>query len=374
MAEEFKVRAVDFEEKSAQEIERDLLEKAENENNEANDAGMEESPEGSSASQEQEDIQPQGEAQEPSLNDGDVLSYIGKRYDREINSLDELFEQRNANEELPEDVSSFLKYKKETGRGMNDFIKINKNYDDVNDDQLLLDYYLEQNKGLDPEDVSFEIEDKFSYDEDLDEEREIKSKKVAKKKELVKAREYFNSLKEQYKVPLESRDSFVPEEERESFNSYKKTKEQRLQNEQILAERAKKFTSKTSELFSENFEGFGFNISEDNKVVYKPADSKTLLNEQSDLNNFVNKFTGEDGSIEDYEGFHRSIAVASNPEKFAKYFYDKGMADAVGDVAKESKNIDMTRQSTKVAPKEGFQVRNIDADRSNRLIIKKRKN
>ena len=374
MAEEFKVRAVDFEEKSTQEIEKDLLEKAENENNEANGAGMEGSPEGSSTSQEQENIQPQGEAQEPSLNDGDVLSYIGKRYDREISSLDELFEQRNAKEDLPEDVSAFLKYKKETGRGMNDFIKINKNYDDVNDDQLLLDYYLEQNKGLDPEDVSFEIEDKFSYDEDLDEDREIKSKKVAKKKELVKAREYFNSLKEQYKVPLESRDSFVPEEERESFNSYKKTKEQRLQNEQELAERAKKFTSKTSELFSENFEGFGFNISEDKKVVYKPADSKTLLNEQSDLNNFVSKFTGEDGSIEDYEGFHRSIAVASNPEKFAKYFYDKGMADAVGDVAKESKNIDMTRQSTKVAPKEGFQVRNIDADRSNRLIIKKRKN
>jgi len=374
MADEFKVRAVDFEEKSAQEIERDLLEKAENENNEANGAGMEGSPEGSSASQEQEDIQPQGEAQEPSLNDGDVLSYIGKRYDREINSLDELFEQRNANEELPEDVSAFLKYKKETGRGIGDFVKINKDYDNVNDDQLLLDYYLEQNKGLDPEDVSFEIEDKFSYDEDLDEERDVKSKKVAKKKELVKARDYFNSLKEQYKVPLESRDSFVPDEEKEEFNSYKKTKEQRLQNDQELAKRAKNFTSKTSELFSENFEGFGFNISEDNKVVYKPADSKTLLNEQSDLNNFVNKFTGEDGSIEDYEGFHRSIAVASNPEKFAKYFYDKGMADAVGDVAKESKNIDMTRQSTKVTPKEGVQVRSIDASRGNRLIIKKHKN
>ena len=374
MADEFKVRAVDFEEKSAQEIERDLLEKAENENNKANGEGVEGSPEGSSALQEQEDIQPQGEAQESSLSDDDVLSYIGKRYDREINSLDELFEQRNTNEELPEDVSAFLKYKKETGRGMNDFININKNYDDVNDDQLLLEYYLEQNKGLDREDVSFEIEDKFSYDEDLDDERDIKSKKVAKKKELVKARDYFNSLKEQYKVPLESRDSFVPDEEKEEFNSYKKTKEQRLQNDQELARRAKKFTSKTSELFSENFEGFGFNISEDKKVVYKPADSKTLLNEQSDLNNFVNKFTGEDGSIEDYEGFHRSIAVASNPEKFAKYFYDKGMADAVGDVAKESKNIDMTRQSTKVTPKEGVQVRSIDASRGNRLIIKKRKN
>lgn len=374
---EIKVKAVDFEEKSTQEIEKELLDKVENENSgedEANVDRVEESTESASAPQEQEDIQPQGEAQELSIKDEDVLSYIGKRYDREINSLDELFEQRNANEELPEDVSAFLKYKKETGRGINDFIKINKDYNDVDDDQLLREYYLDQNKDLDLEDVQFEIEDRFHYDEDLDEERDIRLKKVAKKKELAKARDYFNQLKEQYKVPLESREVFASEKDMEEFNAYKKEKEAATANDQELAKRAQYFSSKTGELFSENFEGFGFNVSEDKKLVYKPADSKTLLNEQSDLNNFVNKFTGDDGFIKDIEGFHRSIAVASNPEKFAKYFYEKGMADAVSDVAKESKNIDMTRKSTQVIKKEGFQVRNIDADRSNRLIIKKRKN
>ena len=374
---EIKVKAVDFEEKSTQEIEKELLDKVENENSgedEANVDRVEESTESASAPQEQEDIQPQGEAQELSIKDEDVLSYIGKRYDREINSLDELFEQRNANEELPEDVSAFLKYKKETGRGINDFIKINKDYDDVDDDQLLRDYYLDQNKDLDLDDVQFEIEDRFHYDEDLDEEREIRLKKVAKKKELAKARDHFNQLKEQYKVPLESREGFASDKDMEEFNAYKKQKEAATANDQELAKRAQYFSSKTGELFSENFEGFGFNVSEDKKLVYKPADSKTLFNEQSDLNNFVNKFTGDDGFIKDIEGFHRSIAVASNPEKFAKYFYEKGMADAVGDVAKESKNIDMTRKSTQVIKKEGFQVRNIDADRSNRLIIKKRKN
>lgn len=374
---EIKVKAVDFEEKSTQEIEKELLDKVENENSgedEANVDRVEESTESASAPQEQEDIQPQGEAQELSIKDEDVLSYIGKRYDREINSLDELFEQRNANEELPEDVSAFLKYKKETGRGINDFIKINKDYNDVDDDQLLRDYYLDQNKDLDLEDVQFEIEDRFHYDEDLDEERDIRLKKVAKKKELAKARDYFNQLKEQYKVPLESREGFASDKDMEEFNAYKKQKEAATANDQELAKRAQYFSSKTGELFSENFEGFGFNVSEDKKLVYKPADSKTLLNEQSDLNNFVNKFTGDDGFIKDIEGFHRSIAVASNPEKFAKYFYEKGMADAVGDVAKESKNIDMTRKSTQIIKKEGFQVRNIDADRSNRLIIKKRKN
>jgi hypothetical protein len=374
---EIKVKAVDFEEKSTQEIEKELLDKVENENSgedEANVDRVEESTESASAPQEQEDIQPQGEAQELSIKDEDVLSYIGKRYDREINSLDELFEQRNANEELPEDVSAFLKYKKETGRGINDFIKINKDYNDVDDDQLLREYYLDQNKDLDLEDVQFEIEDRFHYDEDLDEERDIRLKKVAKKKELAKARDHFNQLKEQYKIPLESREGFASDKDMEEFNAYKKQKEAATANDQELAKRAQYFSSKTGELFSENFEGFGFNVSEDKKLVYKPADSKTLLNEQSDLNNFVKKFTGDDGFIKDIEGFHRSIAVASNPEKFAKYFYEKGMADAVGDVAKESKNIDMTRKSTQVIKKEGFQVRSVDADRSNRLIIKKRKN
>jgi len=374
---EIKVKAVDFEEKSTQEIEKEFLDMVEYENSgedEANVDRVEESTESASAPQEQEDIQPQGEAQELSIKDEDVLSYIGKRYDREINSLDELFEQRNANEELPEDVSAFLKYKKETGRGINDFIKINKDYNDVDDDQLLREYYLDQNKDLDLEDVQFEIEDRFHYDEDLDEEREIRLKKVAKKKELAKARDHFNQLKEQYKVPLESREGFASDKDMEEFNAYKKQKEAATANDQELAKRAQYFSSKTGELFSENFEGFGFNVSEDKKLVYKPADSKTLLNEQSDLNNFVNKFTGDDGFIKDIEGFHRSIAVASNPEKFAKYFYEKGMADAVGDVAKESKNIDMTRKSTQVIKKEGFQVRSVDADRSNRLIIKKRKN
>ena len=374
---EMKVKSVDFEEKSMQEIENKLLEDVEKEHSGAskdNVERVEESTDNASTTQEQADLQSKDEAQKLSIKDEDVLSYIGKRYNREINSLDELFEQRNANEELPEDVSAFLKYKKETGRDINDFVKINKNYDEVTDDQLLLDYYLEQNKGLDPEDVSFEIDDKFSYDEDLDEEREVRSKKVAKKKELVKAKDYFNSLKEQYKVPLESRDSFVPDEDKESFNAYKKNKEAANANEQELAKRAEHFKSETSNLFSENFEGFGFNISENNKIVYKPADSKTLFNEQSDLNNFVNKFTGDDGLINDMEGFHRSISVASNPEKFAKYFYEKGAADAVGDVAKESKNINMTRQSTQIIPNEGYQVRSIDADRGNRLIIKNKKN
>ena len=354
---EFKVRAVEFEEKSAVEIEEKLLKEHEEKLN--------------PTSEPQEQV---NEVPEVDIDENKIISYLGKRYNKEISSLDDIWEQRQVSEDLPEDVSAFLKYKKETGRGINDFINLNKDYDSLDQDTLLFDFYKEQNKGLDSEDIRFEIESKFSFDEDFDEEKDVKKKQLAKKKELAKAKEYFNNLKEQYKVPLESSESFVPKEERDAYNAYKEYRETTTASEQEQERRSKYFADKTTELFSDKFEGFKFNMDENSKLVYKPAESQELLKEQSTLNNFVNKFLNDDGYLQDAELFHRAIAVASNPEKFAKFFYEKGKSEAVEGVAKESKNIDMTRQATSVTPPQGFQVRSVDAERGNRLVIRKLKN
>jgi hypothetical protein len=354
---EFKVRAVEFEEKSAVEIEEKLLKEHEERLN--------------PTSEPQEQV---NEIPEVDIDENKIISYLGKRYNKEISSLDDIWEQRQVSEDLPEDVSAFLKYKKETGRGINDFINLNKDYDSLDQDTLLFDFYKEQNKGLDSEDIRFEIESKFSFDEDFDEEKDVKKKQLAKKKELAKAKEYFNNLKEQYKVPLESSESFVPKEERDAYNAYKEYRETTTASEQEQERRSKYYADKTTELFSDKFEGFKFNMDENSKLVYKPAESQELLKEQSTLNNFVNKFLNDDGYLQDAELFHRAIAVASNPEKFAKFFYEKGKSEAVEGVAKESKNIEMTRQATSVTPTQGFQVRSVDAERGNRLVIRKLKN
>ena len=174
---EIKVRAVeDHGEKSVQEVEQELLEKHEQqiEGSGGNESGNESSSESASSVQEQEGIQPQGETQTQSseLNEEDVLSYIGKRYGREISSLDELNQVREEAEDLPEDVATYLKFKKETGRGLNDFVSANKNYDDLDPDQLLVDYYRQTQKELDAEDISYLIKDKFGYDEDYDDEND----------------------------------------------------------------------------------------------------------------------------------------------------------------------------------------------------------
>jgi len=369
---EIKVRAVDFEEKSVAEVEEQLLKQHE----ESTDATSETSDTVETTSTPDTIETIINEDNSPTIvddiDDNKVLSYIGKRYNRDINNLDELFEQRQQNEELPEDVSAFLKYKKETGRGIEDFIQLNKNYDEMDEESLLFEYHREQNPELEPEDIRFDVSEKFSYDEDFDDEKEIKKKKLAKKKELSKAKKYFNDLKEQYKVPLESRESFVQQEDKEEYDAYKRHKESSKSAEEDGRNKAEYFSKKTQELFSNNFEGFKFNLDENKKLVYKPGDPKALLQEQNDLRNFVSQFLDDNGYLADAEAFHRSIAIAKNPDKFAKFFYEKGMADAVGSVAKESKNIDMTRQATQVTPSEGMKIRVIDPDRGSRLVIKKR--
>jgi hypothetical protein len=369
---EFKVKAVEFEEKSVAEKEAELLDGLETHSD----------PDGVvkvDLSQDEpeplvDENQNPDPVQELDLDDNKVLSYLGKRWNKEITSLDDLVQEREQAEELPEDVSAFLKYKKETGRGIEDFMKLNVDYNAMDEDTLLYQYAKEQNPGLDPEEIKFELETKFSYDEDFDDEKQVKKTKLERKKELNKAREYFNSLKEQYKVPLESREAFVPQDEKESYESYKQYKQAAASEQEELQRRSKVFAEKTNELFSDKFEGFKFNIDENKAVTFKPAEAKVLLQEQSNVNNFLSKFIGEDGVLKDAEQFHRAIAIASNPDKFAKFFYEKGMTEAVETVSKESKNIDMTRQATQVTKKTDgtFQVKAIEPSYGNRLVIKQK--
>ena len=373
---EFKVREVGVEEeKSVQEVEEKLLQEHEEklgaeEENQAQTESVQESEALSDTEQPTEVEQP---AEAPSLTEEDVLSFIKNRYDREIDTVDQLFEARESQPELPEDVSAYLKYKQETGRGFEDFIKINRDFDNEDPNKLLLEYYKETNPGLDDEDIQFDMEDKFSYDEDLDEEKDIKKKKLAMKRELAKAKDYFEKQKEQYKIPLESSGVGVSEAEKEQYEAFKSQAQRASELEQEQSKRSEFYRSKTSELFSEDFKGFEFQIG-DEKVTYKPAEAKTLLEKQTDMSPFFNSFVDDSGYIKDAAAYHRAMAVAMNPDAMAKFFYEKGKAEAIDSVAKESKNIDM---NAKVAPEmgraKGFSVTALDSGTSNRLKIKSKK-
>lgn len=357
---EFKVRAVEgYEPKSVQEVEKELLERHEQQFNET----VEETPVINMATPEQET------AQEVELREEDVLSYIGKRYNKQINSFDELLTERNQAEDLPEDVAAYFKYKKETGRGFEDFVNLRKDYDSMEPEELLHSYLAATQEGFDDNDIDVLMDD-YRYDEDIDEEHTIKKIKLAKKKIIGEAKKYFNQQKEKYKMPLESSVAGIPDEEKEVYEAYKQYTQQAKSQQEQESRKRDWFQKKTDEVFNEEFKGFEFNVN-DRKLSFTPGDSNELKKSQSTPLNFINKFLDEDGLMKDAAGYHRSLAIAMNPDRFAKFFYEQGLSDATEDVMRKTKNINMSeRRAPEVTNKGGMQVKAKDNDSGRTLKIK----
>jgi hypothetical protein len=370
---DIKVRALDdsSEEKSSQQIEQELLDKHEaqfTDSEETNTTETVETPVAENTTTETtEEVAPTSE-----LSEEDVLKFIGNRYGREITSLDELNQTREENDPLPEDVAQYLKYKKETGRGFNDFIEVQKNYDEMDNDALLRSYLTATENGLDADDIETLIESDYTYDEDLDDDKDIKKVQLKTKKTIAKAKEYFQKQQEQYSIPLESSGdtSNVDQEEIQAYRDYianAKTMDESLKRKQEV------FVKKTDDVFNE-FKGFEFTV-DDKKVYFNPGDANEIKNSQLNPQNFIQKFLDEQGTLSDAQGYHRSLAMAMHPEKFAKFFYEQGKSAAADKTMRELKNVKMdTRNAPEVTKsKDGLQVRSLNKDSGRGLKIRSRK-
>ena len=350
---EIKVREVnEVESKSTQQVEQELLDKHEAEVN------------GETAVE--EEVVTEGKP--AGLSEDEVRSFLSERYGREINSLDELAEARE--QELPEDVAAYYKYRQETGRGLEDFVKLNRNLDESDGEKLLRDYLLETEDGLDAEDVDILLEE-YKYDEDLDDEGDIKKAKLAKKKAIAKAKRHFEEEKEKYKAPLESRgvDSLESSEE---YQEYKQYVEQAKTYQEEQKRRKEWFDDKTNEVFSEQFKGFEFNL-DDKSYVYTPGDRTELKKLQQTPEAWLNKYLDDKGLVKDAAGYHKSLSVAMNPEKFARFFFEQGKAEAVDDVMRKTKNINMSERTTpQTTSKGGLKIRAVNQDSGRGLKIKSR--
>lgn len=305
------------------------------------------------------------------IDESVVKRFFKNKFDREVDDFSSLFEEKviEKDVELPEDVEAFYRFKKETGRGLSDFYRLNQDIDTEDEESMLKNYLLETKSHLDKDDIDFEYERRFAYDEDMDDEDDIRSKKIARKEELVKAREFFNQAKEKYRAPLESNEGFVPEDEKEAYESFKSYKQQEESLNEENRKKGEYFSAKTNELFSDKFEGFGFKINDKN-LVYKPEDASSLKERQSNMQNFFGRFLDENGYLKDAEMFHKALAVASDPDSFAKFFYEKGQSDATTDISIESRNLDMVRKAPEAPAKNGgFTVRQVE-DRHNPTTIK----
>lgn len=280
------------------------------------------------------------EDQGTDIDDARVLNYLKDRYQKEYTSLDEVLTQSEKKAELPEDVKKLMEY------GVDNYIKINKDWDKADSTETLKEYYKQTKPHLDDADIEYLLEEEYSFDEDLDDDRDIKKKQVALKEELFRAKEYLNNLKEQYKVDLGSNSADVTEDYKKAFNFYQEYETQSKQAEQIAQAKAKVFDEKTSQLFSNEFKGFEFNLG-DKKQVYKPKDVNETRTIQSDISTVIQKHLDENGVLKDAHSYHKALAMFRDPDGFAKFFYEQGKADSTNSVIKGMKNIDMNVRDSK---------------------------
>ena len=358
---EMKVRLLDgIEEKGTAQVEQELLEQHEQQQEQVQE-------------QQQEQVQEQQQQEEVELDEQQVLSYIGKRYNKQINSLDELTAQREETESLPEDVAAYMKYKKETGRGFEDFISLKKDFDTMDSELLLREYLRSTQDGLDSDDIE-ELMDDYRYDEDIDDDSAIKRIKITTKKAVAEAKKYFNSQKEKYKMPLESSEASISQEEKEAYQNFKQYLNDAKTIEDENTRKRQWFNQKTDEVFDGGFKGFEFDVN-GKKITFSPGDAIELKRNQATPANFINKFLDEQGLIKDGVGYHKSLAVAMNPEKFAKFFYEQGQADATDVTMRNIKNIQMSSQPVPEVgkSKDGMQVKAVNPDSGRSLKIRSMK-
>ena len=297
-----------------------------------------------------------------------------------VEQVEELAEQieqaaveRDMGVELPENIQKVVDFMNETNGTLEDYVKLNQNYDDLNEDQLLTEYYNVTKPHLDKDDIDFLMEDNFSYDEDLDEERDIRRKKLARREELAKAKNHLDGLKNNYYEEIRSGSRLLPEQKEavDFFNRYKKENEEATK----IAERnVSTFNKKTENLFSKEFKGFEYSVG-DKKFRFKVNNADEVKANQSDINNFVKKFLNDKNEMSDAKGYHKSLFTAMNPDKIAQHFYEQGKADGVRDSIKKSKNIDMSPRGTheEVSDNGGFKVRAISDSKTSKFGIKRKK-
>lgn len=317
------------------------------------------------------------EKEEGGIKEDDVLSFISKKLGKDVKSFDDIVKEKEVvkevvkEPELPEDVKKFWDFKKETGRGLQDFMRLQRDYDNTPEDQLLREYYSETKEGLDESDINHLL-NKFSIDEDEDDDR-IAEIKIAKKEEIAKARKYFNQSKEKYKAPLESSGFSLKGEDKTLFDQFKQYRESLDKQKEDIQRKSSIFSKKTEELFSNEFKGFEFDLGE-NKLTFSPASPEEIKKANSSPTNLFKKFLDEDGVIKDPKGYHKALSIASDPDKFAKFFFEQGKHFQKNGMLKDIKNIDMSSNKRHVSvPNTGIKVqaKNADQNYSGRLVIRK---
>ena len=248
-------------------------------------------------------------------------------------------EAQETGKELPENVQKLMDFMEETGGSLEDYVRLNQDYSQYDDMTILREYYKQTKKHLDDDEISFLMEDSFSYDEEIDEPKDIKKKKIALKEQVASAKAYLDGQKSKYYEEIKAGSKLTSEQQKavEFFNRYNKESEE---SQKVVEQQTKTFKMKTDNFFNQDFKGFEYNVG-DKRYRFNVKNTNEIKDNQSDINNFVKKFLNEKNEMSDAAGYHKSLFTAMNPDAIAKHFYEQGKSDALKASIAKSKNVDM---------------------------------
>jgi len=307
----------------------------------ADDSGVVDGVENADTPQEQEKVQPKAETQETP-----VLEEITEE---EVIEVEEQVEEAIAKAEatgkpLPENIQKLVDFIDETGGDINDYVKLNQDYGDMDSDDLLHEYYKQTKPHLNSEEINFLMEDQFSFDEDTDDDREIRRKKLALKEQVASAKSHLDGQKSKYYQDIKA-GSKLTEEQQKAVNFFDRYNKESGETQKIAEAQKSTFLNKTEQVFNDKFKGFEYNVG-DKKYRFNVNNAGEVKDSQSDINNFVKKFLNKNNEMSDAKGYHKSLYTAMNPDAVANHFYEQGKADAMKNSIAKAKNVDMNpRQS-----------------------------
>ena len=288
---------------------------------------------------------------------------------------EELFpgiEAKEIGEDLPENVQKLLDFMDETGGDLQDYVNLNRNVKDLDNQEALLEYYKRTKPHLDSGEINFLMEDNFSFDEEVDDERDIKRKKLALKEQVAEAKAYLDGQKSKYYEEIKAGSKLTGEQQKaiDFFNRYNKESEQ---TQKMARRQEDVFNKKTEQVFSNEFKGFEYDVA-GKKYRVNVNDASSVKQSQSDLNNFVGKFLNKDHTMNDAKGYHKSLYTAMNADAVANHFYEQGRADALKDSVAKAKNINTSARSTQGEVPGGMKVRVLGDDSASFKFKIKNKN
>jgi len=330
------------------------------EESDADNSGVVASAEDADAPQEQKEVQPEAQAQE-----APVLEEITEE---EVVEVEEQVEEAIAKAEatgkpLPENIQKLVDFIDETGGDINDYVKLNQDYGDMDSDDLLHEYYKQTKPHLNSEEINFLMEDQFSFDEDVDEDREIRRKKLALKEQVASAKSHLDGQKSKYYQDIKA-GSKLTEEQQKAVNFFDRYNKESGETQKVAEAQKSTFLNKTEQVFNDKFKGFEYNVG-DKKYRFNVNNAGEVKDTQSDINNFVKKFLNKNNEMSDAKGYHKSLYTAMNADAVANHFYEQGKADAMKNSVAKAKNVDMNpRQSHGTIEAGGIKVRVLGEDSS----------